>query len=40
MPTKSKSPGAKYLLNALLENGRADVVYRIVSQKDLPGWGW
>ena len=32
--------GAKYLLNALLENGRADVAYRIVSQKDLPSWGW
>jgi len=28
------------VLNALLENGRADVAYRIVSQKDLPGWGW
>jgi alpha-L-rhamnosidase len=32
--------GAKYLLNTLLENGRADVAYRIVSQKDLPSWGW
>ena len=32
--------GAKYLLNALLENGRADVAYRIVSQKTIPGWGW
>ncbi len=32
--------GAKYLLNALLENGRADVAYRIVAQKDKPGWGW
>lgn len=32
--------GAKYLLNALLENGRADVAYRIVTQKDKPGWGW
>jgi len=32
--------GAKYLLNALLENGRADVACRIVSQKDLPSWGW
>jgi len=31
--------GAKYLLNALLENGRADVAYRIVSQQDLPSWG-
>jgi alpha-L-rhamnosidase len=32
--------GAKYLLNALLENGRADVAYRIAGQRDLPGWGW
>jgi alpha-L-rhamnosidase len=32
--------GAKYLLNALLENGRTDVAYRIASQKDLPSWGW
>jgi alpha-L-rhamnosidase len=32
--------GAKYLLNALLENGRADVAYRIVAQKDQPSWGW
>jgi alpha-L-rhamnosidase len=32
--------GAKYLLNALLENGRADVAYRIVAQPDKPGWGW
>ncbi len=32
--------GAKYLLNALLENGRADVAWRMVSQKDQPGWGW
>ncbi len=32
--------GAKYVLNALLENGREDVAYRIVTQKDLPSWGW
>jgi alpha-L-rhamnosidase len=32
--------GAKYLLNALLENGRADVAYRIVTQTNLPSWGW
>jgi alpha-L-rhamnosidase len=32
--------GAKYLLNTLLENGRADVAYRVASQKDLPSWGW
>ena len=32
--------GAKYLLNALLENGRADVACRMVAQKDQPSWGW
>ena len=32
--------GAKYILNALTENGRADVAYRIASRKDLPSWGW
>jgi len=32
--------GAKYVLNTLLENGRADVACRIVSQRDQPGWGW
>ena len=32
--------GAKYLLNALIDNGRADVAYRIASQTDLPSWGW
>jgi alpha-L-rhamnosidase len=32
--------GAKYLLNALLENGRADVAYRIASQRTNPSWGW
>jgi alpha-L-rhamnosidase len=32
--------GAKYILNALTENGRADVAYRMASQKDLPSWGW
>lgn len=32
--------GAKYLLNTLTDNGRADVAYRIASQKDLPSWGW
>jgi len=32
--------GAKYLLNALTENGRTDVAYRIAAQKDLPSWGW
>jgi len=32
--------GAKYLLNTLTDNGRADVACRIASQKDLPSWGW
>jgi alpha-L-rhamnosidase len=32
--------GAKYLLNTLTDHGRADVAYRIASQKDLPSWGW
>ncbi len=32
--------GAKYILNALLEGGRADVAYRIASQNTQPSWGW
>jgi alpha-L-rhamnosidase len=32
--------GAKYVLNALLENGREDIAYLIVTQTDLPSWGW
>jgi alpha-L-rhamnosidase len=32
--------GAKYIMNALLENGRADVAYQMTSQKNLPSWGW
>lgn len=32
--------GAKYILNALTESGRSDVAYRMVAQKDQPGWGW
>jgi len=32
--------GAKYLLNTLTDNGRADIAYQIASQKDLPSWGW
>jgi len=31
--------GAKYLLEALSEGGRADVAYKIVNQRDFPGWG-
>jgi alpha-L-rhamnosidase len=32
--------GSKYLLNALTENGRSDVAYRVATQRDLPSWGW
>ena len=32
--------GAKYILNALTDNGRSDVAYEMASQKDLPSWGW
>ena len=32
--------GAKYLLNGLAELGRADVAYRIVTQRDYPSWGF
>lgn len=31
--------GTKYLLNALTENGRADVAYTIASQTTYPSWG-
>ena len=31
--------GTKYLLQALSDNGRDDVAYRIVNQKTFPGWG-
>lgn len=32
--------GTKYMLNTLLENGRVDVAYRMIAQKDQPSWGW
>lgn len=32
--------GTKAILNALSENGYADVAYRIASQEDFPSWGW
>jgi alpha-L-rhamnosidase len=32
--------GAKYLLNALLENDRAGIAYRMVVQTNQPSWGW
>lgn len=31
--------GTKYLLNVLLDNGRADVAYRVASQTTYPSWG-
>lgn len=31
--------GTKYLLNVLLDNGRADVAYRVASQRTFPSWG-
>jgi alpha-L-rhamnosidase len=31
--------GTKYLLNVLLDNGRADVAYRVASQRTYPSWG-
>ena len=32
--------GAKAVLNALSENGRGDIAYRIASAVDYPSWGW
>ncbi|HVM71981.1 MAG TPA: glycoside hydrolase family 78 protein, partial [Anaerolineales bacterium] len=32
--------GTKYLLNVLTELEQADVAYRIVTQRDFPGWGF
>jgi alpha-L-rhamnosidase len=32
--------GAKYLLAALTDGGRADVAWQIASQRTAPGWGW
>lgn len=32
--------GTKYLLNALLEEGRADLAYRIITRPGQPGWFW
>lgn len=29
---------SKYLLDALTENGRFDLAYKVASQKDFPGW--
>ncbi|HWK04608.1 MAG TPA: family 78 glycoside hydrolase catalytic domain [Puia sp.] len=32
--------GTKAILNALSENGYADVAYRIAAQETYPSWGW
>lgn len=32
--------GTRYLLDALTENGFAEVAYKIVNQKSYPGWGY
>lgn len=32
--------GTKSLLNALSENGYANLAYKIASQQDYPSWGW
>ncbi|NEU08456.1 family 78 glycoside hydrolase catalytic domain [Flavihumibacter sp. R14] len=32
--------GTKSILNALSENGYADVAYKIVAQETYPSWGW
>jgi len=32
--------GTKAILNALSENGYANVAYKIASQKTFPSWGW
>ena len=32
--------GTKALLNALSENGHADVAYKLAAQETFPSWGW
>ncbi len=32
--------GTKAILNALSENGYANLAYTVASQKDFPSWGW
>ena len=32
--------GTKSILNALSENGYADLAYQLASQKTFPSWGW
>jgi len=32
--------GSKAILNALSENGHADLAYQVASQESFPSWGW
>lgn len=32
--------GTKSILNALSENGYANIAYKVASQEDFPSWGW
>ena len=32
--------GSKTILNALSENGYADLAYKVASQETFPSWGW
>ena len=32
--------GAQWLMRTLTDNGRADIAYRIATQKEYPGWGY
>ena len=32
--------GTKAILNALSENGYADLAYKVASQETFPSWGW
>lgn len=32
--------GTKAILNALSENGYADLAYQVAAQQDFPSWGW
>lgn len=32
--------GTKAILNALSENGHAELAYQVAAQEDFPGWGW
>jgi alpha-L-rhamnosidase len=32
--------GAKYVLNSLLDGGRVETLYRLMTKREQPGWGW